>query len=523
MTQVIAFISLIFFASVLIFIGVYSTKKSLTLDGFLLGGRNVGAWLSAFSYGTTYFSAVIFIGYAGTNGWKVGLGSMWIGIGNAVIGSAVAWILLAKRTRNMTRRLNARTMPEFFALRYESGGLKAFSAIIIFVFLVPYASSVYKGLGSLFGSIFPNDLFGISPETICMFLVAVLASAYLVLGGYMASAISNLVQGIVMVIGVVLMCFVLVNQPEVGGFAAVTEKLSAVDPSLTDIFGGNNFSFLLTNILLTSFGTWGLPQMVHKFYAIRSEKDIKIGAVIATTFAVIIGCGAYFVGSLGRFFVEADSTGVPVVGYDYVVPTMLNKALGSTIAGNILLSIVLLCVLSASMSTLSSVVLTSSSSITVDLADIILKNKNIDKKKQMVWTRILCFIFILISFVAATFNVSIIVSIMSFSWGVVSGCFIGPYIWGLYSKKITKCGAWAGMVGGLLTVLTMLVFDMFRFGFENGFVEAFGAASSNAAVYGIIAMLISFLIIPVVSFVLPKKTMVSEITIENAFGKDSVK
>ncbi|MBQ2915352.1 MAG: sodium:solute symporter [Clostridia bacterium] len=517
MTQIIALVALIIFAAILVLIGVYSTKKSLTLDGFLLGGRNVGAWLSAFSYGTTYFSAVIFIGYAGTNGWKVGLGSMWIGIGNAIIGSAIAWILLAKRTRNMTRRLNSRTMPEFFASRYSSKAMKIFSAIIVFVFLVPYASSVYKGLGSLFGSIFPNTLFGISPEIICMFIVAILASVYLVLGGYMASAVSNLVQGVVMIGGVVLMILALVYSPEVGGFGAAIEKLNAVDPALTDIFGGNNFQFLLMNILLTSFGTWGLPQMVHKYYAIKSEKDIKIGAVIATVFAIIIGCGAYFAGSLGRFFVEANPDGTPVVGYDYVVPTMLNNALGSTFWGSILLSVVLLCVLSASMSTLSSVVLTSSSSITVDLAEALNKGKEINKKKQMIWTRTLCFAFIAISFIAATFNVAIIVSIMSFSWGVVSGCFIGPYVWGLYSKKITKAGAWAGMHSGVVVVGTMLIVDMIKVGFDNGIMAAFTASSSNAALYGIVAMAVSLVIVPVVSLFTQKLTPVPEADIEKAF------
>ena len=517
MTQVIALVALIVFAAILVLIGVYSTKKSLTLDGFLLGGRNVGAWLSAFSYGTTYFSAVIFIGYAGTNGWKVGLGSMWIGIGNAIIGSLIAWVLLAKRTRNMTRRLNARTMPEFFSLRYDSKGLKIFSAIVVFLFLVPYASSVYKGLGSLFGSIFPNELFGISPEIVCMFIVAILASVYLVLGGYMASAISNLVQGVVMVAGVILMILALVYSPEVGGFASAIEKLNEVDPALTDIFGGGNFKFLLLNILLTSFGTWGLPQMVHKYYAIKSEKDIKIGCIIATLFAVIIGSGAYFAGTLGRFFVEADATGAPVVGYDYVVPTMLNNALGSSFWGNILLSVVLLCVLSASMSTLSSVVLTSSSSITVDLAQAVRKGKEIDKKKQMLWTRILCFAFIAVSFVAATFKFAIIVSIMSFSWGVVSGCFIGPYIWGLYSKKITKVGAWAGMLSGVVVVGTMLIVDMVKVGFDDGIMAAFTASSGNAALYGVVAMGVSLVIVPVVSLVAQKLAPVLEAVVEKAF------
>lgn len=514
-TQIVSFVALVIFAAMMVVIGILTSKKSKTLDGFLLGGRNIGAWLSAFSYGTTYFSAVIFIGYAGTNGWKVGLASMWIGLGNAFLGSALAWILLAKRTRSMTRRLNSRTMPEFFESRYGSKSMKAYAAIIIFVFLVPYASSVYKGLGSLFGSIFPGDVFGFSPTTVCMFLVAVLAAIYLVLGGYVASAVSNLIQGIIMIAGVILMVIALVNNPQVGGFSAAIEKLHETNPTLTDIFGGDNFNFLLLNILLTSFGTWGLPQMIHKYYAIRNVSEIKKGAVIATAFSVIIGCGAYFAGTLGRFFVQADASGTPVGGYDSVVPNMLNTAFGSSFWGNILLSVILLCVLSASMSTLSSVVLTSSSSITVDLAKIFRKNKEIDAIKQMLWTRLLCFFFIAVSFVCATFNISIIVSIMSFSWGVVSGCFIGPYFWGLYSKKTTKAGAWAGLLSGTVIVGGMLCYSMFTSpAMSEGFLAAFKAASANAPLFGVCAMAVSFAVVPAVSAF--TKKLPAE-TVEKAF------
>ena len=255
-TQIIAVVALVVFAAIMIVIGIFTSKKSSTLDGFLLGGRKIGAWLTAFSYGTTYFSAVIFIGYAGKNGWDVGLSAMWIGIGNALIGALAAWLVLAKRTRKMTRKLNARTMPEFFSARYESRGMKIYSAVIIFIFLVPYAATVYKGLGSLFGSIFPNDILGMSPTTVCMIIVAVLAAAYLVLGGYIASAISNLVQGIIMIAGVIIMCVALVNHPNVGGVGNAIKSLGETNPTLTSIFGGSNASFLLWNILLTSFGTW---------------------------------------------------------------------------------------------------------------------------------------------------------------------------------------------------------------------------------------------------------------------------
>jgi len=183
MTQLITTISLAVFIVIMLSIGIISTKKAGTVEGFLLGGRSMGPWLSAFSYGTSYFSAVIFIGYAGMHGWNIGLGSMWIGVGNAVLGCWLAWKVMAKRTRNMTRELNARTMPEFFSARYDSKGMKFFSAIIIFVFLIPYSASVYKGLGTMFSAIYEG-----ADPAVCMFIVAALTGVYLVLGGYVATA-----------------------------------------------------------------------------------------------------------------------------------------------------------------------------------------------------------------------------------------------------------------------------------------------------------------------------------------------
>ncbi|MEG1931332.1 MAG: sodium:solute symporter, partial [Anaerovorax sp.] len=295
MTQIIATISLVVFVALMLFVGIKSAKHAGTVDGFLLGGRNVGPWISAFSYGTSYFSAVIFIGYAGMFGWNMGLSSMWIGIGNAFIGCYLAWKLLAKRTRRMTRKLNARTMPEFFAARFKCRYMKLYAAAIIFLFLVPYAAGVYKGLGTLFSYIFV----GASPVT-CMAIVAILTGIYLVLGGYVATSINDFIQGIIMVVGIVAMVAILVSRPEVGGFAGAYTKLAAINPELVNLSGGINAPFLMINIALTSFGVWGLPQMVHKYYAINDEKNIRIATIVSTLFALLIGCGAYFTGSLSR-------------------------------------------------------------------------------------------------------------------------------------------------------------------------------------------------------------------------------
>ena len=484
MTQTIAIIALAVFIAVMVAVGLYSYRRSKTMQGFLLGGRNVGAWMSAFAYGTSYFSAVIFIGYAGKTGWTVGLGGIWIGIGNALLGSALAWMLLARRTRTMTHTLGASTMPEFFQARYQSKNMKFLSAVIIFIFLLPYAASVYMGLGYFFNAIFPGV-----PVVYCMLIIAVISAFYLVLGGYVATTITDFIQGLIMIVGIIVMVCCIVMNPQVGGVAEGLRKLAQtpeVGQDLVNLFGGSNWLNLLSMVLLTSFGTWGLPQMIHKFYAIRDNKSIRHATVISSAFAALIGVGAYFVGTFGRLYLNNT---LPAQGYDKIIPDMLVAALGNGVFLNVVLSIVLLLVLSASMSTLSAIVLSSSSAIAVDLVGEL--KPDLAKKKQMLLMRALCLAFVAFSFLVASGNISFIIALMSFSWGTVSGCFIGPYIWGLYSKKTTQAGAWAGMIGGLITELALIIVVTASSGFD--------AATANSPLIGVLAMVVSIVIVPVVS------------------------
>lgn len=491
--QLYTVVALSIYAAIMIAIGIISYGRSKSLDNFLIGGRKIGAWATAFAYGTTYFSAVVFVGYAGQHGWNIGIGSVWIGIGNAFLGCLLSWLLFANRTRKMTKHIDAKTMPEYFEKRYNSKGMLIFSSIVIFVFLVPYSAAVYKGLGSLFNSVFPNV------ETwVWMLLIAVLTAVYLVAGGYVATSYSDLVQGVIMIFGVVSLVFVVLNHESVGGIGSLIENLSNFvskdgDPNpttgsqLTNIFGGNSFRFLCFNIMLTSFGTWGLPQMIGKFYAIKDTAAIKRGTVISTIFCTVIGCGAYLIGSTSRLVLDGT---LPEGGIDSVIPTLLMKVLGGGTFGLILLAIIMVLLLSASMSTLQSVVLTSASAVAVDLIPAI-RGKTFKSENQMLITRLFCLAFVACSFIFATQNIPIIVNLMSFSWGVVSGCFIGPYIWGLFSKKITKIGAFSGMIAGLLTVgISTLVITL---------NSSFSVAASYSPEMGVAAMTVSFLVVPLVS------------------------
>jgi len=483
---------LVLFVAVMVGVGIYSRRKISGVQDFLLGGRKMGAWMSAFAYGTTYFSAVIFIGYAGKSGWGFGLSATWIGIGNAVIGSLLAWLVLAKRTRKMTHELNASTMPEFFEKRYNSKAMKIVTAIIIFAFLVPYSASVYQGLSYLF-----ERAFGIS-FVYCMIAMAVLTAIYLLLGGYVATAINDFIQGIVMIAGIILMIVYILTNPTVGGLGEGIRKLSEIPgegPGLVSIFSSQPLN-LLALIILTSLGTWGLPQMVHKFYAIKDESAIKKATIVSTLFAALIGGGAYFIGAFGRIYLDNQ---VPVANgkanFDMIVPLMLEKSLPEA-----LMAVVIVLVLSASMSTLSSLVLVSSSAISLDL----LKGALFPKMKKewvMVIMRVLCVTFVILSLVVAL-TPNAILTLMSFSWGTIAGAFLAPFVYGLYWKGTTKAGAWAGFISG--------------FGCSIGGTLIYGMNPQYAPNIGAVAMLVSLIVVPVVSLVSSK---LAKKEADEAYGK----
>ena len=476
------FFLLIFFA-VMIAVGVYSRKHATNVNDFVLGGRAVGPWLTAFAYGTSYFSAVVFVGYAGQFGYKYGISATWIGLGNAVIGSLLAWVVLGRRTRVMTKHLSAATMPDYFGKRYDSNALRIAASAIAFIFLIPYTASVYNGLSRLFGMAF--DI----PYSVCVIVMAALTCVYVVLGGYMATAINDFIQGIVMLFGIAAVIVAVLNGQ--GGFYNAIIELSKLESDVPRTLGqqgvfasffGPDLPNLVGVIILTSLGTWGLPQMVHKFYAIKDEKSIKSGTIISTIFAIVVSGGCYFLGGFGRLFDTAaihkeDGS----VIYDAIIPSML-----STLP-DILVGVVIVLVLSASMSTLSSLVLTSSSTLTLDLIkDNIVKDMN--EKKQLLCMRIMLVFFIVVSVLIALDPPTFIAQLMGISWGALAGAFLAPFMYGLYWKGVTKLSVWASFACGvLLTVLNMFF--------------KFIASPINA---GAIAMIAGMIIVPVVSLITPK-------------------
>ena len=468
--------------AVLLFIGFKCRRGTNSVDGFVLGGRSVGAWLTAFAYGTSYFSAVVFVGYAGQFGWKYGIAATWAGIGNALIGSLLAWTILGRRTRLLTQHLNASTMPEFFGRRFDSRALKIVASVIIFVFLVPYTASLYNGLSRLFGMAFSIDY------SVCIVLMSVLTAVYVIAGGYLATAINDFIQGIIMLFGLCAVIAAVIMSKgglmtALDGLARVTDPSVATTPGIFASFFGPDPLNLLFVVILTSLGTWGLPQMVQKFYAIKNEDAVRKGTVISTLFAFVIAGGCYYLGGFGRLF--GDQVNVARDGFDAIIPTMLSNL------GPGLIALTVILVLSASMSTLSSLVITSSSTLTTDFIKESFA-RGMKPSREVFTIRVFIVVFIAISAVLAIVqhrsSVTFIAQLMGISWGALAGSFLAPFLYSLYWKGTTKAACWVSFVFGS----GLMIWDMVA----RSTLPKILQSPINC---GSIAMLAGFVIVPLVS------------------------
>lgn len=478
---------LVIYFAILVGIGLYCRKHSTDVNGFVLGGRAVGPWLTAFAYGTSYFSAVVFVGYAGQFGWRYGIAATWAGIGNAIIGSLLAWVVLGRRTRIMSQHLDSATMPQFFGKRFGSPALKIGASVIIFIFLIPYTASLYNGLSRLFGMAFNIDY------SVCIILMAALTAIYVIAGGYMATAINDFIQGIIMLFGIVtIIAAVLMSKggfmEALDGLARVSDETVSATPGIFASFFGPDPLNLLFVVILTSLGTWGLPQMVQKFYAIKDEGAIKKGTIISTLFALVVSGGCYFLGGFGRLF--SDQVDVAAEGYDSIIPVMLSNL------SPILIALVVILVLSASMSTLSSLVMASSSTLTIDF----IKGafvKDMNEKKQVFLIRVLIVVFIAISAILALIqyksSVTFIAQLMGISWGALAGAFLAPFMYSLYSKRVTTASCWVCFVFSCV----LMVANIFWRG-------SFPVILQSPINCGAVAMLAGLVIVPIVSLFTPK-------------------
>ncbi|MCL2634448.1 MAG: sodium:solute symporter [Oscillospiraceae bacterium] len=472
---------LLLFFGVTIFIGIYYRKRAKNVNDFVLGGRNVGPWLSAFSYGATYFSAVVFVGFAGQFGWRFGTAAVWIGLGNAFIGSLAAWLVLGRRTRVMTNHLKSATMPEFFGARFLSPALKIGASIIVFIFLIPYTASLYNGLSRLFAM-----AFGV-PFEYCIIAMGIITAVFVVVGGYFATVVNDFIQGSITIIGIVAVIAVVLGNN--GGFLAAIESLARVEadvPGVYTSFFGPDLVSLIGVFILTSFGAWGLPQMVARFYSIKSEKMITKGAIVSTVFAILVAGGCYFLGSFGRLYAHMDiyNENGGVI-FDAIIPEILSEL------PEIMIGLVIVLVFAASISTLSSLVMASSSTLTLDF----LKGhvvKNMSEKQQLIIIRALIVVFIAISSGLAIFQysggITFIAQLMGISWGALAGSFLAPFLYGLYWKRVSKISVWVNFIFSTSVMVLNIIFR-----------DSFPTLLQSPINAGAFCMLAGLVIVPLVS------------------------
>jgi len=489
-------IIVIAYVIVMLAIGWWCMRRTKSVGDFFLGGRNLGPWMSALAFGTTYFSAVIFIGYAGKLGWQFGIYTMGIVLGNTLIGTILSWWVLAGRTRDMTVKLNAQTMPEFLGRRYDSKPLQVLAALVVFVFLVPYSASVLMGLSYLFEMTMPFAIQGLDAYTTALLFLTLITGVYLTMGGYFAVAVTDFVRGIVEFVGVMLMVFLLAKH--FGGFSIATSELlgdrtimapvmNAIVPvgsGTTPLFEMKGVWILIALIIITSIGPWALPQMVQKFYSIRSRFDIKRTMVIAGIFSLFMAFGAYFSGALTHLQwgsqLPADLMGQTGPLFDKIMPYFITHSdLGLPVW---LVMVIVLTVFSASMSSLSSLVLVSSSAITIDIIGLKF-DKDKHPKKMMAIMRFFCLLFVAASLFLALVKFEVIVNLMVMSWSTLAGVFLAPFVYGLFWKGITRAGAWSGVITGLLCAVVL--FPLF--------------GSNGVPFAGVITITVPMIIVPIVS------------------------
>jgi SSS family solute:Na+ symporter/sodium/proline symporter len=424
-------------------------RRTKTFNDFFHGGGNVGPWMSAFSYGTAYFSAVVFIGFAGKVGWGFGYSGIWIGIFNGLIGVLGVWALMGWRIKKISSQYKVDTMSEFLEKRYHSPFIKLFASIAIFIFLVPYSAAVFIGLSYLFSFSFP----GIQYWHTVVFM-GVFTALYLVMGGYKSMAIVDVVFGIIMTAGVIILGALIVNKG--GGFTHITEGINNINQGLTSVIGPPGWWQLFSLIVLTSVAPFAMPQLIQKFYAIRDKRSVYIGMIASTVFSLLIGIVAYYIGSTTQFFLNPENApaaflidGTPNV--DALMPVMLTKVIPDSLA-----IVVLLLILAASMSTLASLILISSSSLSKDFyAGFI--NKNISDRNLTLMMRVSNGFFVFLSVIIALIKPDTIVTILGISWGAIGSAFLGPFVLGLLWKGATRQGAITSMIIGLASCLGLYI------------------------------------------------------------------
>ena len=451
------------FAAMFTFLGYLGYKKTKTAEDYFVAGRKMGAVVIAFSYGATFISAVALIGFSGMAS-IYGLSLLWLSFLNIFIGILIAFIFYGFRTRKMGLSLKAMTLPELLGNRFNSKRLQATSGLIIAIFMIFYTTAVFLAIASLF-----EITFGI-PYWACVVIFTLVVGIYLIVGGLYAVMWTHAVQGVLMLIGMLILAIGIYGM--LGGIGPANEAAAALTHEQLIGMGWKNvpvgfttltsvpeafspaFMFLLTLIFGVGIGVLAQPQLIVRYLSAKDEKSLRRAIPYGGIFILLMTFIAFSIGPLCNVLMINNNLTYPGTP-DKVVPLIVNQLFPSWF-----IVLFLFAILAAAMSTASALFHTAGASIGRDLCE---KGfmKDCSEKKSLMITRIATFVIVIATLLLSLYPPAVVAVLTSFFFGLMACTFLAPYTLMLYWKKTSRAGAWIGMLGGF--IFTMLWYILIYF------------------------------------------------------------
>lgn len=432
----------------------FKYSKNSTSEDFYLGGRKLGPIVTAMSTEASDMSAYLLMGVPGLAFFCGVAEAGWTAIGLS-LGTYLNWLIVAKRLRRYSAKVNAITVPDFLAARFRDNTklIETLGAIVIIIFFVPYTASGFSACGKLFNSLFGFDYM---PS---MILSAIVIVAYCTAGGFMAASITSLIQGIVMTFALIVVLIFGINS--VGGWSNVVANASQVTGYL-DFFASSNiltgrtgdYGFItIVSTLAWGLGYFGMPHVLIHFMAIESDEKLSfsrrvasVWVVISLGVAIIIGIVGFAMAKLGALAIpESQSAAENMI---VNVAGLLSKVgiLPAIIGGVIIAGI-----LAATMSTADAQLLAAASGVTHNLVNDVFGIK-LDDKKSMLIARLTVIGVAVLGVIFAGDPTSSIFRVVSFAWAGFGATFGPIMIFALFWKRTNKYGAIAGMISGAVMI-----------------------------------------------------------------------
>jgi len=420
-----------FYMVILIAIGIISARKVKTIEDYYVAGRNIGPALLGVHYGTVYFSSVLMIG-GGAYAYRFGLATLWIAVGNTVLGAFLPFLLFGGRIRSFSEVLGALTLPDFFRERYQSRFLHVWTSVLTVVFMTVYLVSVFMGVSYIF-----NVTMGLSYE-VSLLITALIVGFYLAVGGTVACVWNDFIQGTVMALGTLFLTYMVISHG--GGIQNITQGLADIDPGLVSFPGVWGFWGLFSYLMVTSVGPWGLPQSLTRFYMMRDPKVVRWAIVFATVFCIAMTTCSYFNGAAARFAFQQGGVEIPLLpsgrpDYDIVIPKLIMLVLPTFIA-----AVYLSAVIAASQSTADAVILMASFGLARDLYHKLL-NPEADDEAILRLSKICTAGVTLAGLVLAYFRPKMILDLAMMAWAALSAAIMAPFLYSLFWRRVTRTAA----------------------------------------------------------------------------------